>query len=99
MAKNFSVNVNQNLNFEISPNNLKGIDLIQEGEDIYHIIEKNKSLRLKVIHADFYNKEYTISLNSKIYHLKISDSLDLMINKMGYSFNSTKKLTKKIVEF
>lgn len=94
MVKNFRVKVNQNLDFEISPNDLKGIDLIQEGENRYHILEKNKSLRLKVIHADFYKKKYVISLNSKIYHLRISDALDLMIDEMGYSFNGSKILNE-----
>ena len=94
MVKNFRVKVNQNLNFELSPNNIKGIDLIKVGEHNYHILDKNKSSKLKVVHSDFYKKEYTISLNSKIYHLKISDTLDLMIEKMGYSLNSSKKLNE-----
>ena len=92
MVKNFRVNVNQNQNFEFNTDELKDLDLIPDGELKYHLLNKNKSFQAEIIQADFYKKEYTISLNSKTFHLKISDALDLMIEKMGYSFNGSKKL-------
>jgi len=92
VVKNFRVNVNQNQNFEFNTDELKDLDLIPDGELKYHLLNKNKSFQAEIIQADFYKKEYTISLNSKTFHLKISDALDLMIEKMGYSFNGSKKL-------
>ena len=92
MIKNFRVNVNQNQNFEFSTDELMELDLIANGELKYHILDKNKSFRAKIIQADFYKKEYTVSVNSKTFHLKISDPLDLRIEKMGYSINGSKKL-------
>lgn len=92
MVKNFRVNVNQNQNFELDTDKLKELDLVPNGELKYHVLSNNKSFQVKIINADFNKKEYTISLNSKTYSLKISDALDLMIEKIGYSFNDTKKL-------
>jgi biotin carboxyl carrier protein len=92
VVKNFRINVNQKQNFEFSTDKLKDLDLIQNGELKYHLLNKNKSFQAEIIQADFYKREYTISLNSKTYHLKISNALDLMIEKMGYSVNGSKKL-------
>jgi len=92
VVKNFRVNVNQNQNFELNTDKLKELDLIQNGELKYHLLNENKSFQVEIIQADFYKREYTIVLNSKTYHLKISNALDLMIEKMGYSFNGSKKL-------
>jgi biotin carboxyl carrier protein len=92
VVKNFRVNVNQNQNFELNTGKLKDLDLVSNGELKYHILNKNKSFQVEILHTDFNKKEYTISLNSKTYCLKISDDLDLMIKKMGYSFNGAKKL-------
>lgn len=94
MVKNFRVNVNQNENFELNTDKLKELDLIRNGELTYHLLNKNKSFQVEVIQADFNKKEYTISLNSNTYKLKISDALDLMIEEMGYSFNGAKKLNE-----
>ena len=92
MVKNFSVNVNHKQNFEFSSDKLKELDLIQNGKLKYHLLNENKSFQAEIIQADFYKREYTIFLNSKTYHLKISNALDLMIEKMDYSFNGSKKL-------
>ena len=92
MVKNFRVNVNQKQNFEFSTDELEELDLIQNGELKYHLLNKNESFQAEITQADFYKRKYTISLNSKTYHLKISNALDLMIEKMGYSFNGSKKL-------
>lgn len=92
VVKNFRVNVNQNQNFELNKDKLKELDLIQNGELKYHLLNENKSFQAEIIQADFYKREYTIVLNSKTYHLKISNALDLMIEKMGYSINGSKKL-------
>ena len=91
VIKNFRVNVDQHQNFDFSTDELKELDLVPNGALKYHVLEKNQSFRVEIIQADFYKKEYTISVNSKTYHLKISDALDLMIDKMGFSLNDSKK--------
>jgi biotin carboxyl carrier protein len=92
VVKNFRVNVNQNQNFEFDTDKLKELDLVPNGELKYHVLNNNKSFQVKIINADFNKKEYTISVNSKTYNLKISNALDLMIEKIGYSFSDAKKL-------
>ena len=92
MVKKFRVNVNQNQNFEFNTDQLKELDLIPNGKSKYHVLNKKRSFQAEIVQADFYKKEYTISLNSETYCLKISDALDLVIEKMGYSFNGSKKL-------
>ena len=92
VTKNFRINVNNNQNFELDSGSLKGLDLISAGESKYHILNDNRSYRVEIIRADFNKKEYTISLNSNKFQIKITDELDQLIENIGYSVNGTKKL-------
>lgn len=92
MDKIFKVNVNKTLNFELNKQQTKGLNVVSEANSKYHILQNNQSFKAELVHSNFNKKEYTISLNSNTYQIKIVSDLDLLIEKMGYSTGSSKKL-------
>ena len=92
MGNNFKVGVNSELNFDFNRQEVKDLNVVSEANNNYHILHNNKSYKVKLIHANFNDKKYTISLDSNIFQLEISNDLDLLIDKMGYSKSSSKTL-------
>ncbi len=92
MGNNFKVSVNSELNFNFNQQDVKNLNVVSEATGNFHILHNNKSYKVKLIHDNFNDKKYTISLDSNIFQLEISDDLDLLIDKMGYSKSSSKTL-------
>lgn len=92
MDKIFKVNVNKTLNFELNKQKIEGLNVVSETNSKYHILHNNQSFKAELAHSNFNKKEYTISLNSNTYQIKIVSDLDLLIEKMSYSTGSSKKI-------
>lgn len=92
MSNDFKVKVNGKHSFNFNQQEAQSLDVISETNTNFHILYNNKSYKTKLIQDNFNAKKYTISINSNIFHLEISDELDLLINEMGYSESSSKTL-------
>ena len=92
MGQKFKVKVNDSLNFSLSSTQAEKLDLIETSESKYHILHENKAFSAELISNDFQGKQYVITVNSNTYKIKISDELDLLIEKMGFSLGNNKKL-------
>ncbi|MGB5323080.1 acetyl-CoA carboxylase biotin carboxyl carrier protein subunit [Lutimonas sp.] len=82
--------VNNIQEYSFSPKEVEQLDAIDQGNDHYHLIHKNKSLQVKVIERDFFNRTYSIRINAHVYTVKIHRPLDDLIKKMGYTTGSSK---------
>jgi len=91
----YSINVNEMKKFNLSKEEVEKLDVIKDKKNIYHILFNDKAYKAELLNADFHNKQYTIRVNSNIYHLKLSNSLDIQIEKMGFS-NGTEKQINEI---
>jgi biotin carboxyl carrier protein len=92
MENKFKVKVNTSLEFDLSKEQIEKLNVIPQKDSNFHILQNNQSFKAKLIQSNFDEKQYTITVNSNVYHIKIENSLERLIKQMGYSTGSTKKL-------
>lgn len=92
MNNSFKVVVDNTHEFKINSDDISKIDALQTSSDSYHILKENKSFKAEVIEKDFYSKTYKVKINNSSYEVVISDSLDFLINDMGFALSSSKDI-------
>jgi len=91
MNKNYSLKVNETFDFNFTSFDTKKLDVLKLSTSKFHVINNSKSFDIQVQNSNFIEKEYTLSINSNSYKVKISNELDLLIKEMGFSMGSAKK--------
>ena len=82
--------VNNIQEFGFSQKEVDQLDVLDQGNDHYHLVHENKSIEMKLIDRDFIHRTYSISINAHVYKIKIHGPLDDLIKKMGYSTSASK---------
>lgn len=91
MDKNFKVKVNEIFEYEFENSVVQTLDLLNLSPHNFHLIQNNKSFNIHVEKSDFDNKKYTIAVNDTTYHINISNPLDILIEKLGFAVDLSKK--------
>jgi len=91
MSISYKVTVNQTYDFDLSDDEIKNLDAIENGFNSFHVLENYKSFDVEIIKSDFNSKKYTMQVNGNTYKVKISNALDLLINDLGLEASSSKK--------
>ncbi len=84
--------VNNIQEFNFNQEEIEQLDIVDQGNDNFHVIHENKSMKMKVIERDFLNRTYSISIQANVYEVKMTRPLDDLIKKMGYSVGSSKSI-------
>lgn len=92
MVNKYKVKINEKMTFQLNQEEVDNLDIIKETKDKYHILCNHKSYEAEIIDSQFDKKEYAVTINSNVYHIKISNPLDLLVEDMGFSMGSSKKL-------
>lgn len=92
MNKNFEVTVDETYSFTIPLADLDQLDTTPTGPLQYHVLQNSKPFKAEVIASDMNKKAYTVKINNKPYHIKITDNLDLLIKEMGFTLGSSKQI-------
>lgn len=92
MDKNYKVNVNDSLDFEISEEEIKALDTQKTSDRHYHLLKDNRSYTAEIFKSDYLNRTYEIKINSNIYSIKINNDLDQLIDEMGLSLGSAQQI-------
>ena len=92
MKKPSKALVNNIQEFSFSQKEVEQLDILDQGNDHYHLVHENKSIQMKVIERDFIRRTYSISINAHVYKINIQKPLDDLIKKMGYSTGTTKTI-------
>ena len=90
MNHKFKVKVNSTSDFDIADSDISKLDVEKISGSKYHILQNNKPFKAELVDSNFNRKKYTIKINNHNYSVEISNSLDLLINKMGFTFGTTK---------
>ncbi len=90
MDYKFKVKVNNSLEFDISDDDVSKLDAEKTADNKYHVLQNNKPFKAELVDSNFNRKKYSIKVNKHTYDVDISNSLDLIINKMGFAFGTTK---------
>lgn len=92
MSKSFKTSVNNTFDFEIKDDDISDLDALQISESEFHVLEQNKSYKAEITRADFNKKSYELKVNNNIYHVNISNNLDILIKEMGFAIGSAKHI-------
>jgi len=92
MGKSFKVKVNNTIDFDVHEDDSSNLDALLVSEGKYHILQGNKSFKAEITEADFNKKSYQVKVNNNNYNVNIFNELDLLIQEMGFSNGTTKKV-------
>ena len=90
MNNKFKVKVNNSLEFNITEEDVSKLDAEKIAPNKYHVLKNNKPFNAELVNSNFNRKKYTIKVNNHNYDIDISNPLDLLISKMGFTFGQTK---------
>ena len=85
----YSVKTQDGLRFDIDKSQLADLDIVKNNDGTYHLLYGNKSYNIKIIDYDLTKKKYILNINDREVDLHFKDSLDQMLDKMGF-FNNKK---------
>jgi biotin carboxyl carrier protein len=55
-------------------------------------LKDNQSYNAEILEADYSKKEFAVKINGNIYQVKAQDSMDLLLEKLGMSNNSSRQI-------
>lgn len=67
-------------------------DLLDEGNDVFHIIKDHKTYKAVLVAKDETAKKMTIAVNGNEYEIALKDKMDLLLEKMGMSNMAISKM-------
>lgn len=88
MDNNYKLTVNGELEFDLTEEDISQLDTLETSQNTYHILVKGKSFKAKIAEAHLDQKRYVVQVKSNTYEVEISDSLDQLIEEMGFSLAS-----------
>jgi len=91
MDQSYTVTVNDTFNYNLKNSNTEKLDVLKLPKSKFHVINNHKHFKIELLNSNFLKKEYTITVNSNTYTVKISNELDALIKEMGFSVGLTKK--------
>ncbi len=91
MSKKFQTKVNDTYEFNFSEEDILKQDVHKISENEFHLILEHQSYNVEVVKRDLRNKSYVLKINSNLYEVKISNTLDLLIKDMGLSLGTAVK--------
>lgn len=77
--------------FELMAKEIEALDIIQQSPTQFHLLDKQKSYQIEVLHIDLTRKLLQLSINGNPYELAIKDEVDLLVKKLGFSTTSSQK--------
>lgn len=89
---NYQINIGGS-EFSLDSKTASELDMLNPYPDTFHVLENGISYTIKVLSKNLAKKELILEVNGSKYPVKIEDSLDLMIKKMGLSAGTAKKLS------
>ncbi|MBS1534438.1 MAG: acetyl-CoA carboxylase biotin carboxyl carrier protein subunit [Bacteroidetes bacterium] len=92
MKQTYKLSVGKLKTLECSESDAQQLDAAQIAPGKYHVLRDGDSYQVEILKADFLQKNYTVSVNNNPYTVKISDSLDQLIQQMGFESGSSKHI-------
>jgi biotin carboxyl carrier protein len=80
----YKVITEDGLIFEVNSDELSQLDIIQNQDGSYSMIDQNISYHIEIIRSDYLEKTYTLKVNDKEISLELKNELDIQIESMGY---------------
>ena len=86
----YKVNVNQQFSFEGL--SAKDLDVIDLGNNRFHLLHDNQSYQAELLHVDYAAKSFTFNINGSRYEVQVEDQYDELIDRLGFALSSSTKV-------
>ncbi len=70
------------------------LDALRMEAGAMHLIIENKSYRVRILDRDEESKSYTLKVNDNTYQVALSDEMDQLLNRLGFSALAVKKVNE-----
>ncbi|HRQ30953.1 MAG TPA: hypothetical protein PLU49_12800 [Saprospiraceae bacterium] len=80
----FRILTDDGLNFELSETDIEQLDILENQDGTYSLIQNGNSYNIEIIRKDYLNKKYVLRVNEKEIGLNLKNELDVQIEQMGY---------------
>ena len=87
----FQIAVNEKL-FEVTPQAAAELDIIADGDGVFHILKNQKSYKAEIQSVDYLTKTFTFKINGSIHTAKINDMYDRLIDQLGMKVGVAQKV-------
>lgn len=87
----FQIAVNDKL-FEVTPQAAAELDIIADGDGVFHILKNQKSYKAEIQSVDYLTKTFTFKINGSIHTAKINDMYDQLIDQLGMKVGVAQKV-------
>ena len=93
MEDQYKVKVNDELEYQLNSEDLSSLDALATSPKSYHVLIDNQPFTAEILKADFHKKKYELRINNNRYSITIEDSLDLLIEQMGFALSSSRNIS------
>lgn len=70
------------------------LDALKMEEGAMHLIIEGKSYRVRMMGQEAESKSYTLNVNGNTYQVGLSDEMDQLLNRLGFSALANKKVNE-----
>ena len=92
MDEPYSIMANEGHEFQLKRDDISHLDILQVGEDKFHLLKDGKSFHIEILAGDFKGLQYTVKVNGTEYKIAIKTPLLRLIEKMGFATNGIKNV-------
>lgn len=78
--------------FTLNESDMAQADIVAEADHVYHLIYQHQSVNGKVLDTSPDHKTMQVEVHGNTYEVSIKDSLDVMLDSMGYSAAGSKHI-------
>jgi len=89
MSKPFNVTVNDQYQFELSDETR--LDVVQESQGQYHVLDNGTAYRIEVQHFQPENRQFQIAVNGASFSVHLADQYEQLIKAMGLNNSQQQK--------
>lgn len=88
----YQLHVNDNHSFSFAAEAAQALDVINDGDNRFHILHEGKAYHVDLIARDLTAQTYTLQVNGARYTVKIDDALDQLVQKLGLHAHGSQKV-------
>jgi biotin carboxyl carrier protein len=91
MKDPFKITVNDRHHFDIAPEQAETLDLINNGENNWHLLRDGQAKQVELLEADYPNRTYTLLVNGRRFKVQISDYYERLVQQLGLTVGGAQK--------
>ena len=85
MSNPFVVKVNENHSFDVNPDSLAELDIVQVNKSHWQLLDQGIAYHIELVSMDYANRKMQLLVNGEPFDIAIDDRYAQLIDRMGLS--------------